>query len=201
MQQKISKSALQKERQNLKLYGSVLPSLELKRAQLSIELKNSERLIKDFEQEIEYFIDESAKRFPMIGEYKVDKLKFVKIKELVVEQENIVGVKVPKLVALSFEIERYHLLSKQDWIESFINITKEIIEYNIKHKLLKERLAIIQKVLKKTTQKVNLFDKILIPETKANIKRIQIGLDEHQRSAVIRSKISKRKSLRARNDR
>jgi V/A-type H+-transporting ATPase subunit D len=79
------------------------------------------------------------------------------------------------------------------WVDNVVAILKEMLELKVLVKVNKQRLALLEKAVQTITQRVNLFDKVLIPQTEANIKRIKIYLSDEQMASVVRSKIAKRK--------
>jgi V/A-type H+-transporting ATPase subunit D len=71
----------------------------------------------------------------------------------------------------------------------------EMLELGVRRQVEQRRLALLDEAVKTITQRVNLFDKVLIPRTRENIKRIRIYLSDEQMAAVVRSKIAKRKRM------
>lgn len=76
-----------------------------------------------------------------------------------------------------------------------INTLREFVKINVKINILLKQLFLIKKELKKSTQQVNLFEQVLIPESKYAIKRIKIALADEQVAAVGRGKIAKKKQI------
>jgi V/A-type H+-transporting ATPase subunit D len=75
---------------------------------------------------------------------------------------------------------------------------RDMLEMRVRVQVEEKRLAYLEAAVKTITQRVNLFDKVLIPRARANIKRIKIYLSDEEMSAVVRSKISKKKRAAAR---
>lgn len=190
----LSKSGLQRERESLKLYHKVLPSLDLKRQQLLGEQKKAERVHKELQDAFAPMAAELAEQLPMLAEPSVDILSFIKLTDLVQREENIVGVKVPLLDKLKFEIQPYAYLGTPHWVDTVIEGLKKFAELKIRAQIAAERLELLTKAARKITQRVNLFEKVLIPEAEENIKKIQIYLADAERSAVVQSKLAKAKA-------
>ena len=190
----LSKSGLQKERESLKLFHKVLPSLDLKRQQLVAEQKKAEHNYQMIQASFVPMAARLADQLPMLAEPSIDPAQFVRITDLVQIEENIVGVKVPILVRLEFEILPYAYLGTPHWIDAAIAGVKEFAELKVGAQIALERLSLLTKAARKITQRVNLFEKVLIPEAQSNIKKIQIYLADAERSAVVQSKLAKAKA-------
>lgn len=194
----LSKSGLQKERDNLRLYRKVLPSLDLKRRQLLGEQKRAERAFEEITAEFTGFPARIGRELPMLGASAVDLTGLLTVREVRIGMENVVGVKLPVLVAIEFEEVGYSLLGKPHWVDLAIRRMREYAELKTRCDLARERFEILRKAARKITQRVNLFEKILIPEAETNIKRIQIFLSDAERAAVVQSKIAKSKGRKRR---
>jgi V/A-type H+-transporting ATPase subunit D len=190
----LSKSGLQRERDSLKLYHKVLPSLDLKRQQLLGEQKKAERAFNELEAAFSPMASKLAEQLPMLAKPSVDLTEFIRITDLVQREENIVGVKVPLLERLEFEIRPYAYLGTPQWLDAAIEGLKEFADLKVRAQIAAERLDLLTKAARKITQRVNLFEKVLIPEAEANIKKIQIYLADAERSAVVQSKLAKAKA-------
>lgn len=189
----LTKSGLQKERNQLNLYERVLPSLDLKREQLTIELSRAKRELDLKSEEIEELKSEVSKQVPMIANSEIPLSGLVNIDTVEYEQENVVGVNLPVLKSVKYLEQDYSLLAKPHWVDVYVKRLKQIIELRLELELASERVKVLEKSVRRITQRVNLFDKVLIPSAKENIKRIQIFLGDAERSAVVRSKIAKTK--------
>jgi V/A-type H+-transporting ATPase subunit D len=91
----------------------------------------------------------------------------------------------------------YSLLATPFWIDNLVTCLKEVVTYRIRLKVYRERVSRMQTAVRRITQRVNLFDKVLIPNAKRNIARIEIFLADVGRAAVVTSKIAKAKRARA----
>jgi len=193
MKIQLNKSFLQKQRTQLSLYQKVLPSLDLKRSKLIATLTKNRKIMKQKESSYQAFIIQTGREIPMLANTKIDHSNLIRIKALKIISENIVGVKLPLLDEILFEKISYPMLGKPAWSEMFIQRYKKGISLSFEHSILKERNLLLESALKKTTQRVNLFEKVLIPQAQENIKKIQIAMDDMQRTSVVRSKIAKSK--------
>ena len=196
----LSKSGLQKERDNLQLYRKVLPSLDLKRRQLLGEQKKAEHELEEMATEFASFPEQVARELPMLAADAVDLEGLVTVREFRHGIENVVGVKVPVLDAVDFEVADYSLLGKPHWVDQAVRRLRDYAELKARHDVAEERFEILRQAARKITQRVNLFEKLLIPQAEANIKRIQIFLADAERAAVVQSKIAKMKGRTRREE-
>ena len=187
----LNKSQLKKENDQLKLFKKVLPSLELKRMQLtSVLSKARAQLLKD-QTEVEQLIDTIAEQLPMLANRQFILAYLVKLKSVQVNEENVVGVRLPSLGSIDFDMSDYSMLAKPHWVDVFVDRLKEMITKRLVVKISEERVAKLGLAVRRITQRVNLFEKILIPTAMKNIQRIRIFMGDAERAAIVRSKIAK----------
>ncbi len=187
----LNKSQLKKENDQLKLFKKVLPSLELKRMQLTSVLSKAQaQLLKD-QTEVEQLIDTIAEQLPMLANRQFILAYLVKLKSVQVNEENVVGVRLPCLGSIDFDMSDYSMLAKPHWVDVFVDRLKEMITKRLVVKISEERVAKLGLAVRRITQRVNLFEKILIPTAMKNIQRIRIFMGDAERAAIVRSKIAK----------
>jgi V/A-type H+-transporting ATPase subunit D len=187
----LNKSQLKKENDQLKLFKKVLPSLELKRMQLTSVLSKAQaQLLKD-QTEVEQLIDTIAEQLPMLANRQFILAYLVKLKSVQVNEENVVGVRLPCLGSIDFDMSDYSMLAKPHWVDVFVDRLKEMITKRLVVKISEERVAKLGHAVRRITQRVNLFEKILIPTAMKNIQRIRIFMGDAERAAIVRSKIAK----------
>ena len=188
----LSKSGLQKQRDDLRLYERVLPSLDLKRMQLSAELKRARQQLAEAKAEVENLNKRVAEQLPMLANRGIDVSGLVQVEAFRIEEENLVGIKLPKLVEVKCRVAEYSMLAKPHWVDMLVEQLKHMVEQKTRVEVSAERVRLLEQAERRITQRVNLFDKILIPTAKKNIKKIQIYLADAERAAVVRSKITKK---------
>ena len=188
----LSKSGLQKQRENMRLYERVLPSLDLKRMQLSGELKRARQQLGEAEVEVEKLNKRVADQLPMLANREIDVSGLVQVESFRIEEENLVGVKLPALVEVKCNVMPYSMLAKPHWVDMLVEQLKEMVNQKTRVQVAAERMRLLEQAERRVTQRVNLFDKILIPTAKKNIQKIQIYLADAERAAVTRSKLTKK---------
>ena len=114
-------------------------------------------------------------------------------------EQNVVGVRLPVLESLDCEVVDYSFLGTPPWIDLLVQRLKDAKTCQLQAEIAAERLEILRLQVRRVTQRVNLFEKILIPTAQKNIQRIRIYLGETERSAVVTSKLAKSKQLQGRS--
>ncbi len=199
---KLTKSALKQQRDALKRFKRFLPTLQLKKQQLQIEtMRSLDRIDKNKirEEEFKQNIHSWISLFGFEGDFN-------KLRELIgvdgvdSEHHTIAGIEIPIYVRTRFNLKDYSLFYESPWIDDAIKATCDLIEIRAERDILTEQYRRINQELRVTTQRVNLFEKVKIPESKENIRVIQIYLGDQQTSAVGKSKIAKKKLAEAAND-
>ncbi len=191
--QLFSKAALHQEAALLKRYQQFLPSLELKRQHLLAETYKAAARVKQTESQIEAVRGLIRTQLPMLADHRIDLDGLVSLGEVSIGDENIVGVHIPVLIGADILASPYSYFAKPHWVDTAVTVMKEMIELRLMLKINQRRLEILQAAVKKVTQRVNFFDKILIPRAKKNINSIKIFLSDSERAAVVRAKLTKQK--------
>jgi V/A-type H+-transporting ATPase subunit D len=195
---RLSKSGLAEQRTQLKLYESTLPSLDMKRRQLSVELDNARRALVEARDAVDALETTIGSELPMLANPDIPVGGLVRMTAFELVDENVVGVKLPRLERIECEVADYSLLARPAWVDLVVDRLEKVAEERTRLLVLEERTRILEQQLKRVTQRVNLFDQILIPTAKKNIQRIQIFLGDLDRAAVTRAKLAKSKGVKAR---
>lgn len=187
----LGKKDLQREKQQLKLYVKLLPSTELKRAQLMAEHARAKNELLELNKAAEQIVADVRENLPMLANGDVNLSGMVKISSISMGERRIVGVKVPDLKEIQFETVDYAMLATPSWTESYIKQLKRAVEARLRLQVMDLCVKKLSHAVRRITQHVNLFEKILIPTAKKNIQKIQILLGEAERNAVVRAKLAK----------
>ena len=119
--------------------------------------------------------------------------RWIRPKEVKRSLLNIAGVDIPVFQGASFESPEYDLFLTPLWVDIAIEKIRQLVVLLEEEKIFKEQLEILEQELRITAQRVNLFEKVKIPECKENVRLIRIYLGDQQTNAVGRSKIAKLK--------
>lgn len=187
----INKSNLKQQRERLKLYERFLPSLELKKQQLLTEYKRAREQLAESHQEAARLEQSLAGLYELLGGTRIDLRGLVRVESVELGVENVVGARLPVIREIRIVKAEYSTLAKPFWVDTLVERLEQACRQRIQQQVREERLRRLAVQSRRITQRVNLFQKVLIPTARDQIKRIQIGLSEQERSAVIRSKLAK----------
>ena len=195
---KLTKNELKKQKDNLKQFQRYLPTLQLKKQQLQsvimgirneLERKEAERIqmIGDLDDWIAVFAENEI----FEEEKKLDRL--VQPDKVIVKDEIIAGVTIRAFEELTFKDINYDVDDYPLWVDTAVFKLREIARLDAIVSTLRKQTELLEAELRTTSQRVNLFEKVKIPEAKENIRVIQVYLGDQQTAAVVRGKISKKK--------
>ena len=198
---RLTKNEQKKQKDALKQFSRYLPTLQLKKQQLQVVIRQAEAEIIELREAqkraiagIDNWIAVYGGNSELPPSRSIGNL--IKIKEIKVDKGNIAGVVVPVFNALIFEDISYNLREYPLWVDRALVALRDIAKYDALISTLEERIRLLERELRITSQRVNLFEKVKIPETKENIRVIGIYLQDQQTSAVVRGKIAKKKLVR-----
>lgn len=193
----LNKSSLKSQRDKLKTFERFLPSLDLKRQQLMVESKRAQGVLVSTRLAIEETIESIEGLLGLLGGTAMEMPDYVRVKNVSTGEENIVGVRLPVLEEVEFEVEEYSTLAKPFWVDTLVDYLQEVGRLRIQEQVDAHRVSLLDEAVRKITQRVNLFEKVLIPNARENIHRIQIFLADAERAGVVRSKLVKAKRQRS----
>lgn len=190
---KLTKNELKTQRDSMARFQRYLPTLQLKKQQLQMEMRGLDQLIRDKQDEEQ---EARAKLSSWIQLYSepVDLGPFAQVDKLVTSVGNIAGVNIPILEDLTFHEVTPNLFETDAWTDEGIRVMKQLTRLRVERQIFEEQHRLLAEELRTTTQRVNLFEKVKIPEAKENIRVIRIFMGDQQTAAVARSKIAKGKS-------
>ncbi|MFC1752244.1 V-type ATP synthase subunit D [Thermoproteota archaeon] len=190
---KLTKGELKRQRDATRQYERYLPTLQLKKQQLQIEIIRQTAIIDGKKTQEESKLKTAQGWAGLLCDKTVELSRLLIAKQVVTDIKNIAGVKLPLFVRVEFEIADYDLFVTPLWVDGAIEAVKELISLRKEIATLEEGISILKRELRITSQRVNLFEKVKIPEAKEAIRVIKIYLGDQMTNAVGRSKIAKRK--------
>jgi len=194
---KLTKNEQKKQKDSLKRFQRYLPTLMLKKQQLQAEIRVVDIRTAEVRASKEK-IDAGIKKWIAIfGEGGVFTTDILRITKLTAGEGNVAGVSIPVFEDVEFEVSNYDIVVKPLWLDLAVDNMKKSFFFDLQLRCLEEQQRRLRKELQTTSQRVNLFEKIKIPEAQANIKKIAVYLGDQQTAAVVRGKISKRGMERA----
>lgn len=189
----LNKSALQRETQRLIVYQRLLPVLDMKKRQLIAEhhaardeLERMRRAIGEHRQAV-------SENLPMLSNRRVDLRGLVRVTQVRVGEGQRLGVAIPIREAVETRRAEYGYLTRPHWVDAAATAIETMVRLRLEAGIQAEVTRRLEAAAAKITQRVNLFEKVLIPRTRERIQRIRIHLADAERAAVVRAKIAKRK--------
>src|SRR6056297_1840644 len=192
----LNKTSLKQQRDQAKTYRQFLPSLELKRQQLLAALNAAiaqHQALLDEQKKLNLQLEPL---YALLGSSTIDHrkiLSLVRVCNVRIEDENVVGLQLPVIREFGCSVEEYSKLVMPFWADSLVDALKQSAQLQVRLQVAQRRVDRLDEAVLKITQRVNLFEKVLIPRTEQNIRKIQIFLSDQERAAVVRSKLAKGK--------
>ena len=175
------------------MYRRYLPTLTLKKQQLQSEIRIIEakaKAVRKAREDLEFGFRDWIAVFSETEAFPQGIITVCNIRK---GKGNIAGVDIPTYEGADFARGDYDLYETPLWVDIAANHMEKAMSLDLEAEVLDEQVGLLEKELLATSQRVNLFEKVKIPETEENIKKISIYMADQQVSAVVRSKISKRK--------
>lgn len=190
---KRTKSELRVQRDSLKRFQRYLPTLQLKKQQLQSELRQVEIQREELETELKKVQRERQSWMALFAE-PLPLADWLHVRKLEIGQQHIAGVDVPMLVTFEIEEVCSDRFEQPVWVDDGLAALRQEVTFSVRLEILRQQEALIEAELRTTSQRVNLFEKVKIPEAKENIRIIRIALGDEQVAGVARGKLAKKKN-------
>lgn len=191
---RFTKDELKRQRDLLAQYKKYLPILQLKKQQLQSELQYQNELLK---QKLDSLTQKELFISKWIGLLKIEKIEiksWIRPQRINFTYKNIAGIEVPIFLNLEFIFPLdYDLFIYPVWFEKGIEYLKEFISLIEEIKIIQMAIELLKEQLRIAIQRVNLFEKIKIPQTEEIIRQIKVYLGDLLTAEICRSKIAKKK--------
>ncbi len=193
---KFTKTELKKQQDEKKQFERFLPTLQLKKQQLQLEVRQSVEALEANARELEAFEEKLSGLIELFGPEKEAQFitSLVVVEQVRRGELNIAGTAVPTFEGVDFKPTGVDLFATEWYVDDAVAALKTAVSLREAQRVLEERCALLNAELRSTSQRVNLFEKVKIPECRENIRRIGIMLGDANTSAVARCKIAKRKA-------
>lgn len=190
---KLTKGELKRQRDALRRYERYLPTLQLKKQQLQLEIAHQNALAQEKERLAARRRETVLAWAGLLEDRGFDIKGYLKPQEVVTSARNIAGVDIPVFNRVVFRALDYDLFVSPMWVDVFIEQARLWVSLEEELSVIRRGLDILRQELRIATQRVNLFEKVKIPETQETIRLIKIAIGDQMTNAVGRSKIAKRK--------
>lgn len=191
---KHTKTELKAQRDALRRFERYLPTLLLKKQQLQLEVRQVESQLEKKLEEERRLMDDVRVWAKLFAE-PVGLDEFLRVRAVRTSEGNIAGVNIPLLEGVDFERKTPDLFASRSWVDDGLDALERAIRLKAELGVLREQLRLLGEELRTTTQRVNLFEKVKIPECGENIRVIRIFLGDEQTADVVRGKIAKGRSV------
>lgn len=190
-----NKTSLQTLDKQLKMRVRALPTIKNKESALRSEVKKAKEVADEFDERLNGTLNSIQEMLQLYDEYRPDLLK---IKEVNMSVKKIAGVKTPVLDNVEYEIQDFSLFNAPGWFLDGIQHVKEIVKIALERELYMRKMELLDRARKKTTQKVNLYEKVQIPGFQEAIRKIKRFLEDEENLSKSAQKIVKtRKAMEA----
>ncbi|MCX7590573.1 MAG: V-type ATP synthase subunit D [Kiritimatiellae bacterium] len=189
---KHTKTELKAQRDQLSRFERYLPMLQLKKKQLQMEIQAIDAQIAANEAKARTLREELGRWVRLFAE-PVDVEGLVALREVITDIGNIAGVEIPILKDVVLDIPALDLFTTPTWFDDAQEVLAQLLRLKAAREVLELQRKLVSLELERTTQRVNLFEKVKIPECRENIRVIRIFLGDQQTAAVVRGKIAKKR--------
>ena len=193
---KLTKTELKAQTDALKRFQRFLPMLQLKKQQLQGEIAGIAQKAEETSAR-ERAIRSDLDRW--VGLFATDEsliAGLVKVKEVRMGSANVAGVTIPTFESIDTDVKEVDAWSTPAWIDNAVETTTQVLSLQCERAIYEEQKRLVETELQLTSQRVNLFEKVKIPECKEAIRRIKIAIGDEQTAAVSRGKIAKGRTPR-----
>jgi V/A-type H+-transporting ATPase subunit D len=192
MKIKFSQGELKKQRDALRQYERYLPTLQLKKQQLQLEIIHQQNTLTEREHSLSEKQRSAENWSGLLTEAPFIR-QWLMPEQIITGKKNIAGVDVPVFIRIDFTPAEYDLFLMPFWLDSGIASLRDMVSLQEEIRVIERGISILRHESRITTQRVNLFEKVKIPEAKEAIRKIKIYIGDQMTNAVGRSKIAKNK--------
>lgn len=183
-----NKTSLQHIDKQLKVRNRALPTLKNKEAALRVEVKKAKEAAEALQEKLEASMRQYQHAIDLWGEFDNE---LVTIKDVDLSVKKIAGVKTPVLEDITFSMKEFSAFNKPGWFLDGIGIVKELARIGIESEIFNQKMQLLDHARRKTTQKVNLYEKVQIPGFEDAIRKIKRFLEDEENLSKAAQKIVK----------
>lgn len=183
-----NKTSLQQIEKQLKMRQRTLPIIKSKETALRLEVKKSKEEAKELERKLEEQIGGYESMYALWGEFDAS---LVALKDVELNVKKIAGVRVPILSNIQLEVKPFGLFSAPKWYFDGIHLLEGLAKTAVEREFVLAKLALLEHARKKTTQKVNLFEKVQIPGYQEAVRKIKRFMEDEENLSKSSQKILK----------
>ncbi len=183
-----NKTYLQRLKKQLEIRQKALPTLKNKEAALRSEVKKAKETAEEFDRKLEKQLKEYQHAISLWDEFDND---LVAIDDVELSVKKIAGVKTPVLEDIKFSLKEFSMFNRPGWYLDGVNIVKQLANTALEREVFYQKMELLDHARKKTTQKVNLYEKVQIPGFEEAILKIKRYLEDEENLSKAAQKIVK----------
>jgi V/A-type H+-transporting ATPase subunit D len=183
---------LKRQRDALRQYERYLPTLQLKKQQLQLEILHQQSALRKKKNSFSERVKSAEDWLGLLIEAPGIRQWLIPEKTIIAKK-NIAGVELPVFERVDFELPEYDLFLTPLWVDAGLETLRDMVSLQEEIMIIEKGILILKHELRIITQRVNLFEKVKIPEAKEAIRRIKIYIGDQMTNAVGRSIIAKNK--------
>ena len=190
IQYQFNKTSLQSLEKDLKMRQRTLPTLQSKETALRLEVKRAKQELEELDREVEQRIKDYDQMIALWGEFDTS---LIHVDDVRMTIKKIAGVRVPVLEEVVYSTKEFSLFSSPKWFADGFEQLKAIADVGIRQEFVRRKVELLEYARKKTTQTVNLFEKVQIPGYQDAIRKIKRFMEDEENLSKSSQKIVKSK--------
>ena len=183
-----NKTSLQGLDKQLKMRVRALPTIKNKESALRSEVKKAKQVADEFSVKLEETLNSLNDMLQLYDEYKEDILV---VKDVRMSVKKIAGVKTPVLDGVDYEVKDFSLFNQPGWLLDGVEYIKKVVSIALEREFFARKMELLDKARKKTTQKVNLYEKVQIPGYQDALRKIKRFMEDEENLSKSSQKIMK----------
>lgn len=183
-----NKTSLQQLEKQLKIRVRTLPTIKSKESALRLEVKRSKEMVEEFDAKLENILQQSGDILRLWGEFKPD---LISVEDVKFSVKKIAGVNTPVYEGATYKVKEFSIFNMPSWTLDGIEYMKSLIDITLEREFWIRKMELLSKARKKTTQKVNLYEKVQIPGFEDAIRKIKRVMEDEENLSKAAQKIVK----------
>ncbi len=183
-----NKTSLQQMEKQLKIRVRTLPTIKSKESALRLEVKRSKEMVEEFDAKLENILQQSGDILRLWGEFKPD---LISVEDVKFSVKKIAGVNTPVYEGATYKVKEFSIFNMPSWTLDGIEYMKSLIDITLEREFWIRKMELLSKARKKTTQKVNLYEKVQIPGFEDAIRKIKRVMEDEENLSKAAQKIVK----------
>ena len=189
-----NKTSLGELGKQLKMRRTALPTIKSKESALRSEVKRAKDTARDYRRRLDALAAEYDYMVALWGEFDATLLR---VKDVELTEQKIAGVRIPVLAGVSFEQKPYDLFSSPVWFADGVELLKRLATLGVEFEVYNRKMELLDYARRKTTQKVNLYEKVQIPGYEDAIRKIKRFMEDEENLSKSAQKIVKTRQQQA----